>query len=185
MINPFIRLSKYYGHAKLFRVSKQLVNEQTMAAARAAAAFGAAAGAVDQAAASTFGVNHTDLRIIGTLNRDGARTAGQVAAECGLSPAATTTAIQRLVTSGHVTRVVDSADRRRAIVALTPAAEKLLVAIYGPIGRGGVKQLADYTPVELNLLTTFLERGAAFQQAQADRIRLLETHERMPPTRAD
>jgi DNA-binding MarR family transcriptional regulator len=153
-----------------------MTSERLAAAANAAAAFGAAAGAVDEAAGAVFGVNRTDLRMIGILSRDGARTAGQLATECELSPAATTTAIQRLVLAGHVTRETDAADRRRVVVALTSPAERLLVEIYGPVGQGGLSLLAEYTPEELDRLTSFLERGEILQQTEAARIR------RLPPT---
>jgi DNA-binding MarR family transcriptional regulator len=156
-------------------VSKQFPDERLIAAANAAAAFGAAAGAVDAAAAEAFGINRTDLRMIGILDRDGARTAGQLTAECGLSPAATTTAIQRLVSAGHATRETDAADRRRIVVALTAPASRLLRAIYGPVGQGGVDLLAGYSHEELTLLADFLERGEKLQQAQAERIRGLTT----------
>jgi DNA-binding MarR family transcriptional regulator len=143
------------------------------AAATAAASFGAAAAAVDEAAAAAFAVNRTDLRIIGTLNASGRMSAGQVAVSCGLSPAATSSAIQRLVDAGHVTRSVDPDDRRRAVVALTVAAATRLKQIYGPVGKAGMTQLAEYDQDQLALLTDFLHRGEAFQLAQAERIRKL------------
>jgi DNA-binding MarR family transcriptional regulator len=110
-------------------VSKQSAVER---AARAAAEFGDAAGAVDEAAAVVFGVNRTDLRILGTV-LDGPLTAGQVAAAVHLSPAAATTAIQRLVARGYLTREPDPEDRRRAVVALTASARELADRIYGPV----------------------------------------------------
>lgn len=140
-------------------------------AAAAAAAFGAAAAAVDEAAAIAFGVNRTDLRIIGTLHQSGPLTAGQLANSCKLSPAATSTAIQRSVSAGHVTREIDEDDRRRAVVAITEAAIRRLEAIYGPVGAAGMIQLAEYKPAELALLTDFLRRGEVLQLAQAERIR--------------
>jgi DNA-binding MarR family transcriptional regulator len=153
-------------------VSKQTVPAALVANAGAAAAdFGAAAGAVDDAAAAAFGVNRTDLRMIGTLHHRGALTAGQLAASCSLSPAATTTAIQRLVRAGHVTRAVDSDDRRRAVVAVTASAAIRLEAIYRPVGEAGMALLADYDGAELRLLTDFLLRGESLHRAQALRIR--------------
>ena len=154
-------------------MSKQLLPGEVVAAAAAAAAFGAATGAVDEAAAAAFGVNRTDLRIIGTLHQRGPLLAGQLAVSCGISPAATSTAIQRLVSSGHVTRAVDPDDQRRAVVAVTGAAVKRLEAIYGPVGKAGMAQLAEYDPAQLALLTDFLRRGVALQLAQAERIRSL------------
>jgi DNA-binding MarR family transcriptional regulator len=144
------------------------------ATAAAAADFGAAAGLVDDAAATTFGVNRTDLRMIGILHAHGPLTAGQLAVECSLSPAATSTAIQRLVRAGHVTRAADPDDRRRAVVTLASSGAKTLEAIYGPVGEAGMSQLAEYDSAELQLLTDFLRRGEALQRTQADRIRGLK-----------
>lgn len=90
-----------------------------------------------------------------------------------LSPAATTTAIHRLGAAGYLTRTVDAADRRRAVVALTPDAEELIDRVYGPIERAGHRALAGYSDAELRLITEFLRRGIDMQLAQVDRIRTL------------
>jgi DNA-binding MarR family transcriptional regulator len=155
-------------------VSKQsadAVGELRSAAADAAAAFGAASDAVDSAAAALFGVNRTDLRILGVVAEAGAIAAGPLAAAAGLSPAATTTAIQRLVTAGHLARGVDPADRRRAVVTVTAAATDLLARVYGPIERAGRQELARYTAEELTVIVDFLRRGERMQLDQAARIR--------------
>jgi DNA-binding MarR family transcriptional regulator len=153
-------------------VSKQSGSAELLAgAAEAAAGVGAAAGAVDDAAAAAFGVNRTDLRIIGLLHRAGELSAGQLAAAAGLSPAATSTAIQRLAAAGHLTRAVDGHDRRRAVVALTAPAAGLLTRIYAPIGHAGRAELGRYSPAELQLITGFLRRGTRLQLSQADRVR--------------
>ena len=154
---------------RLLRVSKQSAVER---AARAASEFGDAADAVDAAAALVFGVNRTDLRLLGAV-RDGALTAGQVAEALHLSPAATTTAIQRLVARGHLTRDPDPADRRRAVVTLTPSARELADRIYGPVGEAGVAAMQRWSAEELELIADFLERGRALQLAEAARIRAM------------
>lgn len=148
-------------------MSKQSAVER---AARAASEFGDAADAVDAAAAVVFGVNRTDLRILGTV-ADGPRTAGQVATAVHLSPAAATTAIQRLVARGHLTREPDPEDRRRAVVALTGSARDLAERIYGPVGAAGMSSLRRWSAAELELIADFLERGRAMQLAEAERIR--------------
>jgi DNA-binding MarR family transcriptional regulator len=150
-------------------VSKQSAVERV---ARAASEFGAAADAVDAAAAAVFGVNRTDLRILGTV-LDGPLTAGQVAAAVHLSPAAATTAIQRLVARGHLTREPDPDDRRRAVVTLTAPARELAERIYGPVGEAGIAALRRWNAAELALIADFLERGRALQLEQAERIRAL------------
>jgi DNA-binding MarR family transcriptional regulator len=153
-------------------VSKQSAVER---AANAAAEFGGAADAVDAAAADVFGVNRTDLRILATA-MDGPLTAGQVAVAVHLSPAAATTAIQRLVARGYLTREPDPQDRRRAVVALTASARELAERIYGPVGETGMAVLRRWSAAELELIADFLERGRAMQLAQADRIRELAPH---------
>ena len=160
-------------------MSKQSAVER---AARAAAEFGDAADVVDEAAAAAFGVNRTDLRLLGAV-RHGALTAGQVAEAVHLSPAAATTAIQRLVARGHLTREPDPADRRRAVVALTPSARRLAEGIYGPVGDAGVAALQAWTAAELELIADFLERGRALQLAEAARIRAMADGSRVssPP----
>ena len=141
--------------------------------AQAAADFGAAADAVDDAAATVFGVNRTDLRILGLVWAAGTMAAGPLAAAARLSPAATSTAIQRLVAAGHLSRAVDDRDRRRAAVALTPAALDLLDRAYAPIATAGRAELARYSAADLALIRDFLERGIRLQHAQAERIRAI------------
>lgn len=140
-------------------------------ATQAAAAFGAANDVVDEAAAAAFGVNRTDLRIIGLVSAAGTLTAGGLAEKAGLSPAATTTAIQRLTKAGHLTRRTDAEDRRRAVVELTPAAAELLEEIYAPIERAGRALLEEYSAEQLELVIEVLRKGERMQLAEAERIR--------------
>jgi DNA-binding MarR family transcriptional regulator len=150
-------------------VSKQTPDLDSVA--RAAADFGAAAAAVDGAAAAVLGVNRTDLRLIGLVDDAGTLAAGRLAAAAGLSPAATTAAIQRLVAAGHLSREVDAEDRRRAVLALTPATADRLNRIYAPIAVAGRRELARYSAGELAVIADFLDRGVRLQLAAADRIR--------------
>lgn len=153
-------------------MSKQIGRESALAgAAQAAADFGAAASAVDEAAAAVFGINRTDLRIIGLLREAGPLPAGRLAAAAGLSPAATSTAIQRLAAAGCVTRTSDATDRRRAVVALTAPAADLIGQVYDPIREAGLAELAGYSPAEIALVAEVLRLGERMQLAQAKRIR--------------
>ncbi|GAA3385249.1 MarR family transcriptional regulator [Cryptosporangium minutisporangium] len=142
-------------------------------AARAAAEFGAAAGAVDEQACAVLGINPTDASILATLAVRERLTAGEAATAVRLSPAATSTAIQRLAAAGYLTRTPDPADRRRAVLVLTETARELIAAIYEPIGTEGTALLAEYTDEELRIVTRFLERGRALQLAHADRVRAM------------
>jgi DNA-binding MarR family transcriptional regulator len=150
-------------------VSKQ---REALAAevARAAADFGAASDAVDQAVSARLGVNRTDLRILDSVHRAGALTAGEAAAAASLSPAATSTAIQRLVAVELLRREADPGDRRRAVLTLTATAAAVIEDCYGPIGREGLTALAGWSARELQVIRRFLADGIAFQRRHADRI---------------
>ncbi|WP_161606105.1 MarR family winged helix-turn-helix transcriptional regulator [Microlunatus speluncae] len=113
----------------------------------------------DDAAAQLFGVNRTDLRLIGLLSLRGPLTAGALAAGSSLSPAATTTAIERIVRAGHARREQGAEDRRQTVVTLTPRAEELIIRVYTSVAEAGRAQLASYSARELRTIHDFLTRG--------------------------
>jgi DNA-binding MarR family transcriptional regulator len=144
---------------------------EVRAVARAIAEMQLAADAVDAAAAERFGVNRTDLALLGLLDSRGPLSAGELAAGLGLTPPSTTVAIQRLVEAGYVARTVDPVDRRRAIVEMTEAARDRIRAMYGPLGAEGAKELAEYSDEQLETIYRFLERSRRLQERHAARIR--------------
>ena len=141
-----------------------------------------ATGAVDEAAADLLGLNPTDLRCMGRLYGHGPSTAGELAAACGLSRGAMTTALDRLERAGYARRVHSEADRRRVVVEVTPHALELMEAIWGPIAQAGKAQLAEYSDDQLTLLLDFLRRGRELQETHAGRVRAMA--ERAPSPRA-
>lgn len=161
-------------------MSKQSEREQLIAdVAVAAADFGAAADAVDEAAAAALTVNASDLRILGAVHEAGTLTAGDAAAAASLSPAATSTAIQRLVGAGLLRRCPDPADRRRATLSLTIRAATVIKDSYGPIAEQGKAELDHWSEAELITIKMFLQEGVRFQHRHADRIR--RKHQPPPP----
>lgn len=159
----------------MLRVSKQSDRATLVdATGLAAAAFGSATGAVDAAAGALLGVNPTDLTILGVLYGRRRLTAGAAASAARLSPAATSTAIQRLLAAGHITRTADPDDRRRALLMLTPEAQQLLERAYEPIGIEGRAALDAYSDAELRVIERFLASGRELQLAHAERIRGLK-----------
>jgi DNA-binding MarR family transcriptional regulator len=149
------------------------VSKQTLIAeiTERVAAFQDATDRVDAAAAAVLGLNRTDLLCLGVLVRRGPLTAGQLATEAGLSPAAMTAAIERLENAGYAGRTRDEADRRRVLVAATSRAEKRLFEIYGPMEKLGSGRLAKYSLAELATIRDFLSQGIELQHRQAERIR--------------
>ena len=84
-----------------------------------------AADRLDEAVATQFGLNRTDLRCIGILYRRGRVTAGELAEESGLTPGAITTVLDRMERNGFANRVADPSDRRRVIVTSTAPTREL------------------------------------------------------------
>jgi len=145
------------------------------AAERAADALAdliAAAEEVEQAAAASLGVNRTDLKIISLLAGWAADlSAGELAQAAGLSPAATSTAISRLVGAGYLTREVDPDDRRRARIGLAAAATERRKRVYGSPEATGRERFSGYTGSQLDLIAGFLRRETLRRLGQAQRIR--------------
>jgi DNA-binding MarR family transcriptional regulator len=135
------------------------------------ALFQSATGAVDEAAGEVMGVNPTDLRCMGRLYGHGPSTAGELAAACGLSRGAMTTALDRLERAGYARRVHSEGDRRRVVVEVTAHALELMEAIWGPIAQAGKAQLAEFSDDQLALLLDFLRRGRELQETHAGRVR--------------
>lgn len=71
------------------------------------------------------GLTFSQRRLLRHL-RDGPRGAGELAASSGLSAPSLTRLVARLERRGYVDRTVDEADRRRIVVTLTRAGERVL-----------------------------------------------------------
>ena len=152
-------------------MSSDLHAELVAEVAHEVAEFQSAVDVVDEAAAERLGLNRTDLRVLGMLDRRGPMTAGRLAGACGLTPGAMTTAIDRLERAGYARRVRDLRDRRSVRVEVTPRARRLCTELYGPIGEAGMARLRRYSDVELALLRDFLRAGRRLQEEHAARIR--------------
>ena len=137
------------------------------------AQFKNATGAVDEAAGAVLGLNPTDLRCLGQLYARGPSTAGELATACGLSRGAMTTALDRLEHAGYAKRVRSEVDRRQVVVEVTPHAIERMEAIWGPIARAGMAQLAEFSVEELSFLLDFLRRGRELQEGEAGRVRAM------------
>jgi DNA-binding MarR family transcriptional regulator len=136
----------------------------------AVGAFRQATDIVDDAVAGAFAVNHTDLRLIETLQVEGQLTAGQLATKVGLSPAATTTAIGRLVSAGYATRTTNDLDRRQTIVSLTPDARAIGERAFGIMVREGRALLERYTRQQLLVLEDFMQQARRVEITHAEQL---------------
>lgn len=152
-------------------MSKELRDEVVAEIADELRGFQRGIDAVDQAAAERLGINRTDLRCLDLLAGRRGMTAGDLSEETGLTPGAVTTVLDRMERAGYVNRVRDTADRRRVLVELTPAAHDHAAQLYGYLARLGEDELRRYDLGQLVLLRDFLRRGRQLQLEQAARIR--------------
>jgi DNA-binding MarR family transcriptional regulator len=125
----------------------------------------------DDAASERLGINRTDQRCLDILDMHGQMTAGQLAAESGLSTGAVTTLLDRLERVGYLRRVRDTVDRRRVLVELTPEARKRAAEIWGPIAEEAGEDLVRYSDEELLLLRDFVIESREFLARHLARIR--------------
>jgi DNA-binding MarR family transcriptional regulator len=159
-------------------VSKQVLGANSSQArqelldqvAMAVGAFRTATDVVDEAVAGAFAVNRTDLRLIQALQVAGQLTAGELASSVGLSPAATTTAIGRLVAAGHVTRTRNERDRRQTLVSLTPSALALGDQAFGVMVQAGRRLLRRYTPDQLLVIKDFMQQARQVEISHAEKL---------------
>ncbi|MFB9707808.1 MarR family winged helix-turn-helix transcriptional regulator [Streptosporangium sandarakinum] len=127
--------------------------------------------AFDEAAAARLGLNRTDLRCLDVVLAEGPVPAGRISAALKLSPAATTTVIDRLERAGMVVRSADPGNRRRVLVTATDAARSAEAEIFVPVGQAGAQALRKYGPDELAVILDFLRTARGVQEEQAARAR--------------
>ncbi|HEX7745850.1 MAG TPA: MarR family transcriptional regulator [Micromonosporaceae bacterium] len=137
--------------------------------AAAVTAYQRATDAFDEAVAARLDVNRTDLRCLDLLF-DGPLTAGQLAAAAGLSPAATTTLIDRLERKGYLGRVRDTADRRRVLVELTDLARQRAWQMYGPLAEEGAADATRRSDAQVKLVIDFLRHGCDLTERHRKRV---------------
>lgn len=127
--------------------------------------------AFDEAAAIQLGLNRTDLRCLDLILAQDPISAGELTTAAKLSPAATTTAIDRLERAGFVLRSRDTANRRRVLVTATEAARAAERTVYGPLGEAGASALRRYGEEQLAVIVDFLETARRVQEEQTARLK--------------
>lgn len=129
--------------------------------------------AFDEAAAARLGLNRTDLRGLDVVLDAGSLPAGEVGAALKLSPAATTTVIDRLERAGLVSRTRDPGNRRRVLVTPTDAARAAEAELFAPVGRAGAEALMRYDRERLTVIRDFLRTALTVHEEQTARVKNL------------
>src|ERR1700759_5432681 len=117
------------------------------------------------------GLSATDRKCLDLLSR-GAVPAGEIAKFTGLTTGAVTGIIDRLEKAGYAERVSDPADRRRVLVArkANSRLDKVLSAIFGPLGNDMAVVASEYNQRELQVISEFLARAREVLLANTARV---------------
>jgi DNA-binding MarR family transcriptional regulator len=128
--------------------------------------------AFDSLAAEWLGVSETDLRCLNIIENSGGLSAGELAAQSGLTGGAITGVIDRLEREGFARRVFDPADRRRVRVEVTPVFNRSAERIWGPLAADWHSTLTKrFTIEELQRITDFLRATNEVGRRHLDRLR--------------
>lgn len=129
--------------------------------------------AFDEAAAGVLGINLTDLRCLGILERRGRTPVTELAGESGLTSGSMTVLIDRLERAGYARRVRDEEDRRRVFVELTERAKEAIGQIWGPLGREGAEVAGRYSEEELRVITDYLRASGELLTRHCERLKAM------------
>lgn len=108
-----------------------------------------------EAVARTVGLHSTDEKVLRLLGPD-ALTAGDLVSHTGLTGAAVTALVDRLVGLGYVTRERDTGDRRKVVIRAVSAKLRDINRLYGGL-RGALQiLLSKYDTAEFEAIMDFL-----------------------------
>jgi DNA-binding MarR family transcriptional regulator len=128
--------------------------------------------AFDNLAAQRLGVNDTDLHCLNIIENSGGLTAGELAAQSGLTNGAITGVLDRLERAGYARRVSDPADRRRVNVEVTPKFYEHAGHIWGPMAADWQATLGKrFSTDDLERIADFLRVAVDIGHRQLRRLR--------------
>jgi DNA-binding MarR family transcriptional regulator len=128
--------------------------------------------AFDNLAAERLGLNGTDLHCINIIENADALTAGELAAQAGLTTGAVTGVVDRLEHAGYARRVPDPTDRRRVKLEVTPKFYARADKIWGPVAADWASRLSGrFTAEELERVIDFLRTTNELSREHLERLR--------------
>nr|WP_040746923.1 MarR family winged helix-turn-helix transcriptional regulator [Nocardia transvalensis] len=128
-------------------------DELETAIARDIRALTAASDQISHVFAHSNSLRPNDFRAlthIATADAEGRPlTAGQLGTLLGLSPAAITYLVERMIESGHVVRETDDIDRRRVLLRYSEHGMAVAAGFFTPVGARTRSALADLPDADL------------------------------------
>jgi DNA-binding MarR family transcriptional regulator len=131
--------------------------------------------AFDEVVADRLGINRTDLNCLDVIQRHGGVTAGELAAEAGLTTGAVTGVADRLEHKGYVRRVRDAEDRRKVKLEVTPEFMAKAEEIYGPMIEEWNQLMQRPTIEQLEAMLEFMRAGNEVKPRHIERVRAMRT----------
>jgi MarR family 2-MHQ and catechol resistance regulon transcriptional repressor len=104
------------------------------------------------------GIDDTDFRILEALLNKGPLPVNTIGPKVYLTPGSISTAVDRLVERGLVSRVESLEDRRVRVVSLTPKGKRLIVPVFRKHAAEIKKLFANASSKELRALQTILKK---------------------------
>jgi DNA-binding MarR family transcriptional regulator len=109
-----------------------------------------------EAALRSWRLSSGQLMLLSTLDRTGSASAADLARALHLTPQAMTTQLKPLEERGLIAREVDSDNRRRLSLALSPAGRALLVEVRETTDAVDIEISSIFTPSELKQFRALL-----------------------------
>ena len=104
------------------------------------------------------GIDDTDFRILEALLNKGPLPVNTIGPKVYLTPGSISTAVDRLVERGLVSRVESPEDRRVRVVSLTPKGKRLIAPIFRKHATEIRKVFAEASPADLHTLETIMKK---------------------------
>jgi MarR family 2-MHQ and catechol resistance regulon transcriptional repressor len=104
------------------------------------------------------GIDDTDFRILEALLNKGPLPVNTIGPKVFLTPGSISTAVDRLVERGLVSRVESPEDRRVRVVSLTPKGKRLIAPVFRKHAAEIKRVFAGASPKELRALETALKK---------------------------
>jgi DNA-binding MarR family transcriptional regulator len=131
--------------------------------------FAARDGLFHEAVAKTIGMHSTDEKVLRLLGAE-AMTAGDLVSHTGLTGAAVTALVDRLVNLGYVTRERDPDDRRKVVVRTVTGKLRDINRLYGGLRDALQALLSKYDAAEFEAIMDFLINATEAMAEQTEKL---------------
>ncbi|WP_156252725.1 MarR family winged helix-turn-helix transcriptional regulator [Pseudactinotalea terrae] len=127
--------------------------------------------AFHEAIGGLLGLSAADHKALGILQREGAMSAGELAARTSLTAGAVTGLVDRLEAAGLARRDRDHDDRRRLVVTASRPTDPRVAAAFAALGSAMAEVTAGFTLEQQQVIARWAEMTTAVLREQAAALR--------------